>query len=49
METKGTYYRIKDIVDKIKGQRILFIIKLKEKNGKSESVVTTHTIRARPT
>lgn len=31
METKANYYRIKEVIDKIKVQRKLFIIKLQKK------------------
>lgn len=42
METKATYYRIKDIINKIKEQRKLFKVKLKERNGKSGSEIRAH-------
>lgn len=42
METKGTYYGIKDVINKIKEQRKLFIIHLKEEEMEKVKVRLEH-------
>lgn len=42
METKANYYRIKEVIDKIKVQRKLFIIKLQKKEMEKVKVRLEH-------